>query len=389
MKKVLTLLLCVGTGALAVFCITIIKPDLLGLSASTWFTFHGDVSRTGFSTSGSPANATVAWAYELKEKGNQKGVILGSPTVAENKVFFGALDGKVHALDLKTGKELWTFKGQKSFGKSSPTISANKVIIGGQDKFVYALNVQDGKQVWRHLTEGIINSSPVILGNQVFIGSEDGYLYALNVQTGKRDWREKLGDKISTSPAIYKNKIYVGVETNTENKFELFCLNPSNGNQYWSYETDANTKLTSVSAGNNLIYAGGTDGKIYAFRYSDGTLSWSKEGGDEFNDAPALAYNRIYALNGNGELTSMGSDNGNIFWRYKSGVASEASPIVADKKICFGNQSGNFYCVDRAGTLIWKKKLAGEITTPATVSPGMIIVVSHTDKNSTITAFGK
>ncbi len=389
MKKFLTLLLCVGAAGLIIFCVTIIKPDLLGLSASTWFTFHGDASRTGFSTSNSPANSAVAWTYELKESGSQKGVILGSPAIAENKVFFGALDGKVHALNLKTGKEVWTFKGQKSFGESSPTVANNKVIIGGQDNFIYALNVQDGKQVWRYLTEDKVNSSPVVFGSQVFVGSEDGYLYALNINTGKRNWREKLGDKVSTSPAIYKNKVYVGVETATENKFELFCLNPTNGNQYWSYETDPGTKLTSVAVGNDLVYAGATDGKIYAFRYSDGTVVWSKEGGDEFDNAAALAYNRVYALNNNGELVSMGKDDGHIFWRYKSGGTSEASPIVADKKICFGNQSGNFYCLDRAGALIWKKKLAGEVTAAAAASPGVIIVVSHTDKDSTVTAFGK
>ncbi|PIU01585.1 hypothetical protein COT68_02435 [bacterium (Candidatus Torokbacteria) CG09_land_8_20_14_0_10_42_11] len=389
MKNFLLAVLCMAGGALLVFCLTIIQPNLLGLSASTWFTFHNDMARTGFSPDLSPANNAIAWTYNLPQIGNQKGVILGSPAIASGKVIFGALDGKVHALDLKTGKELWTFKGQKSFGKSSPTVAGDKVVIGGQDKFIYALDLNSGKQAWRYLTDNMINGSPAVLGDQVFAGSEGGYFYAFNLQTGKLNWREKLGDKISDSPAVYKNKIYVSVDTSTENKFEVFCLNPKDGSDYWSYETDTNTKLASPMLANNLVYLGGTDGKIYGIRASDGIAAWSKEAGDEFNDAPAYAYDRVYGLNANGEAVALGKDDGHIFWRYKTGAPAEASPIIADKKICFGNQAGNFYCLDRAGALIWKKKLAGQITAAASSGNGLIIVVSHTDKDSVITAFGK
>jgi len=389
MKNFLIAVLSVGSGALLIFCLTIIQPNLLGLSASTWFTFHGDMARTGFSPDLSPNNNAIAWTYNLPQVGSQKGVILGSPAIASGKVIFGALDGKVHALNAKGGKELWTFKGQKSFGKSSPTIAGDKVIIGGQDKFVYALDLNSGKQIWRYLTDGIVNVSPIVLADQVFVGSEGGYFYALNLQTGGRNWREKLGDKISSSPAIYKNKIYVNADTNTEDKFEVFCLNPKDGSEYWSYETDTNTSLASLLLANNMVYAGGTDGKIYAIRANDGILAWSKEAGDEFNDAPAYAYDRVYGLNGNGEVVALGKDDGHIFWRYKTGAAAEGSPIIADKKVCLGNQAGNFYCLDRAGALIWKKKLAGQVTAAASAANGLIVVVSHTDKDSVVTAFGK
>lgn len=389
MKKFLIAVIAVSGGALLILCLTIIQPELLGLSANAWFTFHGDMARTGFSPDLSPSNNAIAWTYNLAQVGSQKGVILGSPAIASGKVIFGALDGKVHALDAKNGKELWTFKGQKSFGTSSPTVTGDKVIIGGQDKFVYALDLNSGKQIWRYLTDGMVNVSPVVLDDQVLVGSEGGYLYALDLKTGGRNWREKLGDKISSSPAIYKNRIYVNADTSTEDKFEIFCLNPKDGSEYWSYETDTNTKLTSLSLANNMVYSGGTDGKIYAIRANDGIVAWSKEAGDEFNDAPAYAYDRVYALSANGETVSLGKDDGHIFWRYKTGAPAEASPIIADKKICLGNQAGNFYCLDRAGALIWKKKLTGQVTAAATAANGLIVVVSHTDKDSVVTAFGK
>lgn len=390
-KKILAFIVCAGSAALLLFCLTIIKPDLFGLSASTWFSFQGNEARTGFSTASSPISDKIAWTYQLKKVDEQKGVILGSPAIAKDKVFFGAMDGKVHALNLKTGKELWTFKGQKSFWKSSPAISGDRLFIGSQDGFIYAININTGKQAWRYNTAAAISSSsPVVYNSKVYIGSENGYLYALDEKTGALAWKEKLGEKILSSPAAYKNKIYVGSDSPNEGTYELNSLVAANGGNVWQVEAESGNKFSAApSVFESLVYIGGTDGKIYAFQYGSGTQVWSKYTDDEITSTPAIAYDRVYITNLKGDLLAMDKNNGHIYWRYATGSRTEGSPIVAEKKICFGADNGYFYCVDRAGKLIWKKKLAGKITAGAAASPGMIIVVSHTDDDSTITAFGK
>lgn len=388
MKKVLLTIAGVGSIGLFIFCLTIIKPDLLGLSANTWFSFQSNASRTGYSPDSAPNKAEIAWTFNLKAQGTQKGVILGSVAISEDKVIFGARDGKVHALNLKTGKELWTFKGNKSFGESSPTIYDGKVYIGCLDNFVYALDVNNGQRIWRYQTGGAIKSSPVIYKNNVIIGSEDGYLYALDRTKGTRVWKEQVGDKVSGAPAIYKDKIYVGVATSTEDRYDLYCLKAVNAERVWSQETEMSAGFTDPVIANDLVYVGNNNGVMYAFKYSDGMQVWSKEAGSALN-AAAFAANIVYATNDNGQLVRFNKDNGIISWRYTSGSGTSATPIIAQNKICFGNIAGYFSCVDSSGAQVWKKKLAGEISAPAAASNGLIIVVSHNESDSIVTAFGK
>lgn len=391
LKRILGLIIGIAVLGLIVLCLSIINPNLLGLSASTWFSFHGGPERTGFSEVHSPGTARIAWTYELKEEGSKKGVILGSPAVSQDKVFFGAMNGKVHALNLETGKEVWTFQGEKSFWASSPTVHNSKVFIGGQDKYVYALNEDSGEQVWRYQTGGAISSSSAVVYNgRVFIGSEDGYLYALDEETGALSWKQHLGEKIYSSPAAYDNKIYVGVDSPDDGVYELHCLSATNGSTIWEVEAESGNKFTaSPAVFANTVYIGGTDSKMYAFKYASGNKLWTKNTNYEITGTPAIAYDRVYITNWGGQLLALEKNTGHIYWRYNTGNRIEGSPIVAEKKICFGDQKGYFYCIDRAGALIWKKKISGKITAGAAASTGMIIVVSHTDENSIVTAFGR
>jgi PQQ-dependent dehydrogenase (methanol/ethanol family) len=88
---------------------------------------------------------------------NNRGV-----TYADGKVFVGRLDGKLSALDAKTGKELWTVTvvdyKQGSVITSAPLVVKNKVITGfgggeyGARGSLQAYDVATGKEVWKTWT---------------------------------------------------------------------------------------------------------------------------------------------------------------------------------------------------------------------------------------------
>jgi len=75
------------------------------------------------------------------------------------KVFAAALDGRLFALDAKTGKELWVAetipKGAMQISTGAPRVMNGKVIIGnggadfGARGYVTAYNANTGKQLWR------------------------------------------------------------------------------------------------------------------------------------------------------------------------------------------------------------------------------------------------
>lgn len=106
-------------------------------------------------------------------------------------------DGRVYALDRKTGKLLWRVRFGASF-VSSPVITAEgNVLIGAMNGVVLSLNSQTGTIHWRFEADGAISSTAVIgSGSMAYVASEAGTLYALDTKTGEPLWELSLATPI-------------------------------------------------------------------------------------------------------------------------------------------------------------------------------------------------
>jgi hypothetical protein len=107
--------------------------------------------------------------------------VRGSPALgSDGLVLVGADDGRLYALDARTGATRWSY-GTGGAITSAPAVGANGVIyVGSLDGSLYVLN-RDGSLISSFRTGGAIDgSSPAIDANgMVYIGSRDGTLYAL------------------------------------------------------------------------------------------------------------------------------------------------------------------------------------------------------------------
>ncbi|MBI4234420.1 MAG: PQQ-binding-like beta-propeller repeat protein [Chloroflexi bacterium] len=107
-----------------------------------------------------------------------KTAIVGSPAVVEDTLYVGAANGKLYALDGKTGKERWEFAtGGAIAGGAS--VAGDVVFVGSGDSKVYGVNRHSGQQVWEFLTQGPVMTTPVLAGDTLYVASRDGTLYAL------------------------------------------------------------------------------------------------------------------------------------------------------------------------------------------------------------------
>jgi glucose dehydrogenase len=82
---------------------------------------------------------------------------------------------------------VWRFKAAGEV-KSSPAIVDGRVYFGSSDKHVYALDVQTGKQVWSAILDDMVEASPIVVENVVYIGTLAGTLYALGAGSGSSLW---------------------------------------------------------------------------------------------------------------------------------------------------------------------------------------------------------
>lgn len=139
------------------------------------------------------SDAGVVAAFDAR--GNERwratvgGFVRGGLTVGRAGVVFAGTYGpgpRVVALDAATGAERWSFRvqgtGAPEFGiHGAPLEDAEgKLYFGAHDDNVYALDAA-GKLLWTFATQGDVDA-PLALGpgGVLYVGSDDGRLYALH-----------------------------------------------------------------------------------------------------------------------------------------------------------------------------------------------------------------
>jgi outer membrane protein assembly factor BamB len=97
-----------------------------------------------------------------------------TPTVADGRVFVAGATGSLHALDLATGRKLWSRKAVEENGgqlpewgqAGSPLVLGGRVIVsagGANGRSLVAYDVASGEPVWAAGTKGASYSSPQLL----------------------------------------------------------------------------------------------------------------------------------------------------------------------------------------------------------------------------------
>jgi outer membrane protein assembly factor BamB len=145
----------------------------------------------------------LAWSLPLTAK-SQYGAYSSSPIVSKGVIYSEDLESNVQAIDLKTGKVLWTKLYESADQGPNGLVVANGRVYGATATSAFALNEKTGAQIWsvslvRNAQEGIdmapgyhdgiVYVSTVPGNNSQFYGAGGvGILWALNGATGKKLW---------------------------------------------------------------------------------------------------------------------------------------------------------------------------------------------------------
>jgi quinohemoprotein ethanol dehydrogenase len=185
-----------------------------GSEPGQWFTAGRDRGGSWFSpletiNAGNVARLGFAWEYRL---GTKRG-LEATPIVVDGVMYTSGNWGRVYALDARTGRERWTFvppiDGQ--WGRHACCDVVNRgiavwrgrVYVGATDGWLYALDAATGRVLWRTDTlQGrersapyTVSGTPLIAGDVVVIGNGGadfgvrGYVSAYDLASGKLAWR--------------------------------------------------------------------------------------------------------------------------------------------------------------------------------------------------------
>ncbi len=279
------------------------------------------------------------WSGVMAWKFNVHAPVNTSVTVYKDSVIFGANNGFVYSIELKTGKLRW----QKKIGRletrarkhfSTAVVEKNTIYIGSADKHLYAIDLKNGKLLWSFKTSDWVRSAPFTVGGRIFVACIDGNIYAVS-EKGKKIWEKKI-----SSHPIYadltgsNNKLLIN-----DSNLYLYCID-TDGKTVW--------KKSILSA-----FQTKTGERIFTDQLSGGTFYQSK---------PVGYRDKLIFGTPSGFLIAADADTGREIWKFEMGAAISVGPACADGKIFAGQQGGepHFYCVDaKTGKLIWKQALPG------------------------------
>jgi outer membrane protein assembly factor BamB len=152
------------------------------------------------------------------------------PVVADGIVYTYGAEGKLHAVDLSTGKPVWSVDAMRQFevdkgffgAAGSPLVEGGRVIanIGGKKAGIIAFDAKSGKVVWTATTDAASYSSGVaatILGNRYAVFFTRAGLVGLDPASGQvrfqRPWRARQAASVNAAtPIVVGNTIFVSAE---------------------------------------------------------------------------------------------------------------------------------------------------------------------------------
>jgi outer membrane protein assembly factor BamB len=288
--------------------------DVVRPSVTDWPSYLRDSRRTGISDEELKLPLKLQWTYRARHAPNP-----AWPEEAKNdywhnlynladrvtydcafhvvavgeRVFFGSsADDKVYCLDAATGRERWTYFTEGPV-RLAPVVIEDRLLVGSDDGSVYCLNTRDGALLW---SQRLAPSERRIPGNGRLISAwpvrtdvliDDGKAFAcagvfpswgvyqatLDPRDGKVLDNQTLGVTAQGYLERAAGKLFISTGRNPAGAF-LDKLK-RRGKEVDKEVKNLGSEYPYAFIGSGGLRFGGGDGKIAAFRVSDGSKVWS------------------------------------------------------------------------------------------------------------------
>jgi outer membrane protein assembly factor BamB len=315
-------------------------------------------------------------------------IVMNGKVYLINQVGEGLSDQeRVMCLDEKTGDKVWEYRfnvwltdivtARVGWTQLAADPETGNVYAHGTQGLLYCFDGKDGKVLWSHsLTEeyGRISgyggriTSPIIDGDLLIVGminaswgeqARGGNRFlAVNKKTGEPVWWGETGlpvkDTYACTPVVAtingERLMFTGGGDQAVHAFKV-----ATGEKVWSLKVGEGAINASPVVAGNLVYfghgeenlEGGERGRVVcvdASKVKDGKpeLVWSVEGVVVRYTSPALHQGRLYVCDDSAVLHCYDAKKGDELWTYAYGRSGRGSPVWADGKIYVGAVNGKF-----------------------------------------------
>ncbi len=289
------------------------------------------------------------------------------PAPYEDKVFTADRDGRVIALDIKTGEEIWSERDKELRISGGPGVGDGNVYVGTSDAEVVALDAKTGERKWMTTVSSEVLAPPRSAGGTVVVRTGDGKLFGLFAESGKRKWVYDRTIPVLTlrgtgAPVIFAGSVIAGFDNG-----RLVSLDLATGKQQWetrlavpSGRSDLE-RMVDVDAEPTIFedtaYVATFQASVAAVSLISGQLEWSREISSYSN--VAADDERVYVTDALGYVWGLDRSSGSSIWKQQALKARQVSgPAVIADYVVIGDLEGYLHWLDReTGDFVFRTRL--------------------------------
>jgi outer membrane protein assembly factor BamB len=361
----------------------------------------------------------VVWKTPIPHRGWSTPVILGKQ-IWLTTATPGGNDFYVLCVDAESGKIIFNERlfhcdtpeplgnGLNCYASPSPVIEPGRVYVHFGSYGTACINTETFKALWqrddlpcRHFRGP--GSSPILFKDLLILtmdGVDVQYLIALNKHTGKTVWKTDRtaewndieadgkprggGDyrKAYSTPLIVevngaKQMISVGSKA-------AYGYDPATGREIWKVRHGDFSAASRPLFANGIAYlsTGGSKGGMYAIRcdgqgdVTDTHLVWRNARGTPRMPSPVMVDGLLFMVTDGGIGTCLELATGKQLWQERLGGEFSASPLYADGRVYFFNQTGTSVVLKPSATyevLATNKLDDGFMASPAVSGKAFIL----------------
>ena len=328
-----------------------------------------------------PANVALlgvrqAWNVKVGEVGFPLDVNVQGGTVT-----LASSNGNVSALDARTGRELWRTAvgtplsaGVGSDGKLTSVVTTGNDLVG----------LEAGKEIWRQKLNAQAFTAPLVAGGRVFLLAADRSVSAFDGQSGRRLWTQtRTGEPLVLLQGgvlmAVGDTLVVGLSG------RLVGMNPNNGSVRWEAPIAAPRGTNDVerlvdlvghtSRVGDVVCARAFQSNVGCVNTTRGTLVWSKA--SVGYEGVAGDDRLVFGSEGDGKVSAWRRTDGNPAWtvdRLKYRTLS--APLAVGRSVVVGDNTGLVHFLSREdGSPLTRLTTDGSPIAAAPVLAGDTVVV--------------
>jgi outer membrane protein assembly factor BamB len=276
----------------------------------------------GFTWALDSHNGRVLWKHR------NDGHTPSTPAIAGTRLLVSSNSGEtVTALRREDGALLWKLR-LGSRVESSPVAIGNTAYFGATDGRLFAVDVRSGRVRWAYETGGRINASPSVWGNRVCVDTYAGSVFCLDRRNGHHLWHRYVKRDFVRYESFYASPSTDGRRLFTVSRAgRVVALDARNGRMLWSHHLGT-TGYSTPSIAHGRVFVGDFAGNVRAYRAGDGRELWRRHVGGRVLAPGLVAGKLVFFSTLDGHTYALLTSNGRIVWRlamgkYQPGIATD------------------------------------------------------------------